>query len=350
VVQYAFGISSAARQVADQILELAEISADNSAELAVGLSMGRRPVGSQLANFGGFYKRSWRAFDWVLGRLHGVERLLRIVLDPERMARLYREQPLPRVLDELARIAVPERGPDRDACLQWWNENLGRVQTELVFLSAPAMLAPEQLPATVKALLRRFELSILREELGNIAVAVQLDIDERHAPKAGQQFLDVVQLHLGQPLAALTKAPGEVIQALWNNCRVGDETFVEEMASDRFVSTLAQASVVGTSVLGGKNSGLGAVSKLFALLRWPAKLANVIAQSLLGESNASVAVFTAIIASSLTVPLLALFTSAKIPWAVLGIACGILVLATVMFVLMPRVRRGFRRAFKKAPI
>lgn len=340
VVQFAFGISGAVRDLTDQILELAEISADNSAGLVVGLSEQRKPVGAQLANFGGFYKHSWRAYDWVLGRLHGVERLLLILLDPERLVKLYGEQ-MDSVLEELEGIAVPSDGPDRDVCFDWWKQHADGIRKELEFLSSKSMLAPDQLPITVTGLLLRFQLSILREELSVLAIAVQLDIDERHAATTGRQFLNLVKLELGSSLGALSMANGEVIQTLWKNCQIGEETFAQEWSSDRFASTLFQSSVVGTLLLASENSGLGNVRKLFSLLQWPVRLAHLIAQSLLGESRSSVAVFAAIFAASLLVPLMALFTNARIPWAVLWAACGILILATTLLVYMPNFRRGF---------
>lgn len=347
VVQFGFGISSAVRSLADQILELAEISAGNSADTAVGLSAGKRPLGAQLAAFGGFYKRSWRAFDWTLGRLHGLERMLRVILDPERIEERCHALPdaSAAVLQELQRLAVPQEGPDRNACQKWWAEHQPQVEKEISRLLT-SNVVPEQLPATVKALLCRFELAVLREELPNLAVAVQQDISERHSPRLGQQLLDVMRTMVG-PLGALTTAPGEVVSALWSQCRIDGETFEEEMDTDPFIATLTQASVVGTTLLAAEQSGLGPVRKVFALFRWPARLAYLLACSLIAESKSAVALFVFIFTVSLTIASLPFATDKiSIPRTWRFGALGVWALATVLFLLISPVRRVLRRVWR----
>ncbi len=39
----------------------------------------------QFHHFGAFYKRSWRANDWVWGRLDGAGWLVHVLLDPRRV-------------------------------------------------------------------------------------------------------------------------------------------------------------------------------------------------------------------------------------------------------------------------
>src|SRR5207247_934988 len=46
-------------------------------------------AGSQLGHFGGFYKRSWRANDWLWGRLEGAARIVDIIVEPARLRALY---------------------------------------------------------------------------------------------------------------------------------------------------------------------------------------------------------------------------------------------------------------------
>ena len=42
-----------------------------------------------MAHFGGFYKRSWRANDWLWGRLEGAARIVDVIVDPARLSALY---------------------------------------------------------------------------------------------------------------------------------------------------------------------------------------------------------------------------------------------------------------------
>jgi patatin-related protein len=45
--------------------------------------------GVQLGHFGAFFKRSWRANDWMWGRSDGADRIVRILLEPGRLRRCY---------------------------------------------------------------------------------------------------------------------------------------------------------------------------------------------------------------------------------------------------------------------
>ncbi len=343
VVQFGFGVSSTVRGLTDQILELAEFSSDNSAEISVGLSSGKRPLGGQLAAFGGFYKRSWRAFDWTLGRLHGVERMLRIVLDPERITELCRTSAdtnvVTGVLEQLERIAIPAEGLDREACRAWWRGQRQLVEQEITSLLG-TNAAPEQLPATVKAVLRRFELAILREEIPMLAMTIQQDIDDRHAPRLGQEFLDRLRVLMGASSTALPILPGEVLEALWTGCDIDAETFETEMGTDHFINTLTQASVVATAVLKGKNSGLGPARRVFTFLFLPASFAHFLALSLVSESKLMVAVFAFVVAASFTIASLPFFVEkASIPETWRFGAAGILLLSLVLFVVIGSLHR-----------
>src|SRR5580693_3953762 len=42
-------------------------------------------TGMQFHHFGAFYKRSWRANDWMWGRLDGAGWLIHVLLDPHRL-------------------------------------------------------------------------------------------------------------------------------------------------------------------------------------------------------------------------------------------------------------------------
>ncbi|MDX6513759.1 MAG: hypothetical protein QOE36_3263, partial [Gaiellaceae bacterium] len=62
------------------------------ASAGVGNALGHRAdtpakklAGMKLNHFGGFLKRSWRANDWLWGRLDGVEHVLRAVVDADRL-------------------------------------------------------------------------------------------------------------------------------------------------------------------------------------------------------------------------------------------------------------------------
>ena len=72
----------------EQSLELVQVSADTRSLLAPDWQTAQRKLtGMQFHHFGAFYKRSWRANDWMWGRLDGAGWLVHVLLDPQHVRR-----------------------------------------------------------------------------------------------------------------------------------------------------------------------------------------------------------------------------------------------------------------------
>ena len=332
VVQFAVGFSGRARSVVDQVLELVEICTDNSDFLGVSAIRGRKPAGTKLHNFGGFYKKSWRANDWMLGRLQGAERLVRILLDPDRIRRLYFGQHPSLVCQQLETIAIPPPGdPDEQGCRTRWKQRSHQVTEELAFLNGHTQL-PEQLVHAVDAVLYRLQLAILREELPLIASAIEDDIQDRHGPGKGRPFLNLMRgITVGPGSTGLRTVESDVIENLYGTCHVDQEKISEQSTSDRFTATITRAFAVGVSMLAGKNVGVPRVGSLVRVLRFPALLTDAIAQGLLQESKVGVFAYAAIIGASVAILLLTLSPTAHIPWLYLLGAAAALALSVGLF-------------------
>ena len=91
-----------------QPVELIQVSADTRTQLAPGRdSAGDKLTGLQMHHFGAFYKPSWRANDWMWGRLDGCGWLVHILLDPRRILAVLENDNVPpaeRVAKLLARL------------------------------------------------------------------------------------------------------------------------------------------------------------------------------------------------------------------------------------------------------
>jgi Protein of unknown function (DUF3376) len=81
--------------IADQALELVQMSSDTRTGLDRRTLAGEKLTGLQLHHFGAFYKASWRANDWMWGRLDGAGWLVHVLLDPRRLRELAAEAPDP---------------------------------------------------------------------------------------------------------------------------------------------------------------------------------------------------------------------------------------------------------------
>ncbi len=87
IVQVALGCDDEASEPAYKIVRMT-----GRAYVAVGAKPGLRTpahkvTGLRLGHFGGFLKASWRANDWLWGRLDGADHLTRLLLAPDRLRR-----------------------------------------------------------------------------------------------------------------------------------------------------------------------------------------------------------------------------------------------------------------------
>ncbi len=78
----------------EQSVELVQVSADTRSLLAPDWQTAQQKLtGMQFHHFGAFYKRSWRANDWMWGRLDGAGWLVHALLDPRRVRWMVGQRP-----------------------------------------------------------------------------------------------------------------------------------------------------------------------------------------------------------------------------------------------------------------
>ena len=152
-------------------------------------------TGTQLSHFGAFAKRSWRANDFLWGRLDAAQRIIGW-------------------LDGLEPAAASD-----------------------------GSVADGDDPG---GFVRRRQLDILDEELPHVARAVReaRDAGAAQGPMA-TDFLDAMEASSDGPSSELL-----------GRCRIGEERLEDEIGSNAFVRTAVSASAVGAQVLAGTNSGL----------------------------------------------------------------------------------------------
>lgn len=351
VVHYAFGADA----TRDQYLELILFSANVPTAFGGPDRLEQKLAGVQVGHFGAFYKRSWRINDWMFGRLDGADRIVRILLDPSRLARLYgRETGSPAtpgtgtetvlaflrgaVLDGLA------REDDRALLQANWDERLAAMRRELAFLEAADSL-PEQLPECAAMVLERLHLDILRHELPALADAVgddELDGADRtgNGPKflkrfRGALFPDAGKLPWRPPrLASAPDLPAEQLVQLFKGARVGEEKILEEVGTDRFTVTAARSAAVMVSTLSGKGSGLKLLRGVFAAVRAPLVVLDILVHALMKKGRVFVSLYAMAMAASATILLAELLADAKWQKSV-TMGAGV-ILATGFLVLLRR--------------
>jgi patatin-related protein len=237
-------------RVVEQELRLLQVSANTRDAFGLRSSAADKLTGMHLAHFAAFYKPSWRANDWLWGRLDGSGWLVQLLLEPERL------RGVANVRDEIERIALGPPGVAHD----WLDGQLDReaVAEELSHLADDP--PPKALPQCALAIARRLQLAILADELPQLAAAVQLDEAAGALTEPGTVFLGAWGSAPGD------RTPAELVTAL-DACRFAAPGFGGEQGSDLLARDGSTAAAATAAALAGGRSGLpGWVTKM-GLLR-----------------------------------------------------------------------------------
>lgn len=353
VVQYTFG----GEHLQDQHLELVQISANTPTAFGGPSRLEEKLAGVQLAHFGAFYKSCWRINDWMFGRLDGAERLMRIVLDPSRLVRLFGEpgdthqsdEAVATVLELIRGVAFADvrREDDRELLEGEWRARLAAMRAELAYLADPARPIPEQLPECASMLVARLHLDILRQEMPQLADAVGDDGSDGAAANGnGPKFLRRFERALCIPMAKNATGPrqklagvvgrlsAEQLVELFREAKVGEEKIQQEFGSDRFTVMAARATAVASTALAGKHSGLKLLRGAFAAMRLPLITLDIIISGLLKEGRVVDGVYAMIMAAAFMVVISPFIASAEWPGGV--ITAALILLAAGFIVILRR--------------
>jgi patatin-related protein len=225
-------------------------------------------AGEQLAHFGGFFKRSWRANDWMFGRLDAAWQLAGVVLSPERLQQLgYGPD---EALARVRAIAAGEGAPADVATHlgRRLDEDPGWAQdaaAELAYLGDPSLTPRPMLPRCTEAIARRLQLEILVTEVPAVVAACRADVAEGSSPTAAADLLAEwdARIGIGRP----ERIPADDAVALFRRIRIGDETLAGERGTDHFLRAASTAVAVGAGVLADSSLGRSPVRPLFLVVR-----------------------------------------------------------------------------------
>jgi len=316
VVQVALGESP----VREQAVEMLQLSADTSNSFDGRDRAGTKLAGLQLGHFGAFYKRSWRANDWLWGRLDAAERLTTVLLEPFRLRQLQDLTP-DKAADAIVALATgPADDPEQQAYLREFVDR-DAIVAELAFVEKQTAL-PDSVPISARAVTRRLQLDILRDELPRLAVDVAID-----AREPGDPPID--------PPSMRPVGPAEAV-ARFQAMRLGEERIQDEVNTDRFALRLSQASAVTTAAIGGTHAGLGSERFPFGRpLRWGGLSAYLATDAVVRDGRVSRALAFAALAASGAIVVLAFF--ATLPSIVLAIAAGVLAMGLLLAFVRARI-------------
>ncbi len=286
--------------VPEQELEFIEISARSRSTFGGPEEPMQKLAGIQLAHFGAFYKSSWRANDWMWGRVDAVHRLVRILLDPGRLRIAARKFPANKrasaVAAEIRRIATATTDPAL-AQLGRLLAPVAALESELAYLDNDAMIVPESLPLATEALSRRLEGEILSTEIARLADAVE---DDR---AAGYFSSDTAKSFVTRCHKVTTAGTvqADQLRDLVSICDIGKERLEREVGTDRLSTIATQAVAVAFSSVRTEIQLLAIIGKLIAVLRAPSLVFYVFARDAQYRSRTGVAINAAALAAGVVI-------------------------------------------------
>ncbi len=252
---------------------------------------GRTPTekvrGLSLGHFGGFLKSSWRANDWMWGRLDGATHLAALLVTPARLRQCYVSQS--ECVDALATMLASEPRLGLDVA-----DIIAAIGDELAFLDgANRRRLPARLPRTLQLVASALVRLAAADELPVVADAIERS--QREGASAVPEALEFVR-----QVAAVREPAGRVpvaaVDRLVAACRVGGETVGEEIGSDALSRTGLGVAAVASGVLAGKSNSVAPVRAAFAVVRRALAWVYVLLDSMLRGTRTATGIMMTLLA------------------------------------------------------
>jgi patatin-related protein len=283
--------------VPEQAVELVQVSSLRE-ELVTGI---------QLHHFGAFYRESWRANDWLRGRVDGSEQLVQMLLAPERLRQIHGHD-WAAARASMRTVAVgPPGGAHHGELAAAWDAQADDLAVELKVLADDKPL-PRTFPLTARLIADRLRADFLSQELESLATVVAGETDP---VKDATGWATPAKTRLvGLRDAKTSAGPAELADMLAGSEVVGRQTLAQEAerGTDTFARTVTHATATLTGTASSVKRPKAAVALVkavrgYALLIWV--LANYLAEkSSVGRNLASlvIGVGGALVALALVVP------------------------------------------------
>ena len=253
----------------EQRVELVQVSADTRTRLAPEIqSATAKLTGLQVHHFGALYKSTWRANDWMWGRLDGSGWLVHLLLDPRRVLAVLENDGVR--MGERQATFMQRLGNALD--LPHVPPELG---AELTFLDNESQPVPASLPELSHWVAGVLQLHIVEVELPVLATQLRkgeepLSADERH------WLIDYDDAVKSPPAGTLSD--GQIARLLVS-CPVAGESLEDEAKrrTPLFQRTATHTAAVATSAATGMSKPPPSLRPTFMFARTITRGAYVIA-------------------------------------------------------------------------
>ncbi|MGE0509608.1 MAG: patatin-like protein [Acidimicrobiia bacterium] len=256
----------------EQPVELMQISSNSKNLLDPERSAADKLAGPELARLGAFLKPSWRANDWMWGRMDGAYRLVVLLADPQRIRQLH---------------STEERA--RDAVTKACNGHLPRdVGEEIKRLFAGGGDRMRSMPALAAHLAEQVQTKIACEELPNVADAIERSRGNESETRAFRRAYDAALDKGGLPL--------DRAKDLVRQMHIGTETVRTELGFGTLNRLTTRGASVVVNALTGTHSGVPVLPRVLRPLRAPLHAVASLVSVMVGDSPLSRAVAAFVLA------------------------------------------------------
>jgi patatin-related protein len=234
--------------------------ADDSLPAAQQLDSVTKLRGVELHHFAAFYKNSWRAWDWMWGRLDGSGWLVHILLDPARIL-----------------AVVENRGIEAGQRAAWFASELRSIlglpadqpddplAKDLKFLDDHGADIPVSLPNSALYVAQAWQRLITAKELPAVAGQMWPDGSRPPGQRATSAPPDAWVTRV-QNLRDTKASPAEFAREL-PRCPVRQETLAGELRTPAFARLAAKAAAVATAAVATAPEAPGAVRPVLSSAR-----------------------------------------------------------------------------------
>lgn len=244
----------------DDYVELVQLNARTPQDIARDIDVNDKLAGTELARFSAFFKESWRANDWIWGRLDAARTLMQVVLtvesvkraSPQEIGRDATDAQCDRVVGRIARSTFSGNGYTAVKGL------LPRALLDDARKEVRGVLNGTwsgRLDALPSLAAYGIQVSIMAQEVEDLRAAIESD-DARGALGIRSAALVAVLDQLAaNPEIAQSQRAFRQLEA-FACAKIGGETMAEELPSDALIRTMNTAVATAATVLTSPRSGL----------------------------------------------------------------------------------------------
>lgn len=251
-------------------IEFAQLSAQIKQDFADSFSSDDKLAGMSLNRFGAFLKRSWRANDWIWGRLDAIKLMMLLTLTPQAVRGMCQcpewngLDPLQRadkLIEKVSALTAPTPDEQTYQCFV----KMGELQTlrEDAILQVVEALKGDDAPLTHVASLAAYGFQIRAAEEDVPWLAGTIRDDEADG---GSGFQTTAFLHrlrdLDQRVEKSHTPRGYKLLTLFVESKIGQEALSEQLPTDLMIRTAATTAAATVTALSSDRSGVGVARPL----------------------------------------------------------------------------------------